>query len=155
MLEQLIKASGIGRSITSSMTLDSNSNTVARKSAHAATLLEMGMADAVLFGHIAEALCHDKLSVIIQEYDLIMTYFGDICQRFFAVSYSTADDDSEGVPKTWKVLVQYNTARFALFLSIVFIHTFLYAFPPSLSLPPFLVTTYYLFVNRIVSLTLR
>lgn len=54
-----------------------------------------GRADAVLFGHIAEALCHEKLSVVIQEYHSLMAFFRNVCNVFFSTPYNTLSADKD------------------------------------------------------------
>lgn len=61
------------------------------------------IAEAVLFGHMAEVLCtHEKLATILTQYEGLLSFFQFMCSTFFTVPYAhtvASGDDSLG----WKV----------------------------------------------------
>jgi hypothetical protein len=57
-----------------------------------------GLADAVLFGNIADALSYEKSSKIIVQYEALMSFFENICSKYFAVFFCKEKDE-----KYWKV----------------------------------------------------
>jgi hypothetical protein len=50
-----------------------------------------GVAEAVLFGHLAEVLCtHERLAEIVVQYEGLLCFFQYICSTYFAVPYAEA-----------------------------------------------------------------
>lgn len=62
-----------------------------------------GIAEAVLFGHIASALCtHEKLSAILVRYEGLLIFFQYICTTYFTDPYIDATNDGSDALH-WKV----------------------------------------------------
>lgn len=62
-----------------------------------------GIAEAVLFGHIASVLCtHDKLSAILVRYEGLLIFFQYICTTYFTDPYIDATNDNSDALH-WKV----------------------------------------------------
>ena len=60
-------------------------------------------ADAVLFGHIADALTNETMSPIIQRHAAIMAFFRDVCHEYFGAPYLEEDP----IHLHWKVSYIY------------------------------------------------
>lgn len=61
---------------------------------------QYGVADAILFAHIARASCNETLAPIVKSYENIMKYFYDICDQFFGRSVASFSDFSWQVNNT-------------------------------------------------------
>ncbi len=61
-----------------------------------------GQADAVLFGHVADALCNPLLAPVVASFSSLMTFYMHVCDEYFRVPYVSvsATDD-----QTWKVCI--------------------------------------------------
>lgn len=68
----------------------------------ASTSNRVGLAEAVLFGHIVDALCDEDLAPIITQYAGLMGFFEYICTTYFAIPYVRCGDSVDDVLH-WKV----------------------------------------------------
>jgi hypothetical protein len=59
-----------------------------------------GQADAVLFGHIAEALSNETLSSVVTKHNALLAFFSHVCNVYFATPYNTTTDSDD---KSWTV----------------------------------------------------
>lgn len=64
---------------------------------------DAGLAEAVLFGHMAEVLCtHEGLAAVLVQNEGLLSFFQFMCSTFFAVTYAHAC--TSGVDRlSWKV----------------------------------------------------
>ncbi len=59
-----------------------------------------GQADAVLFGHLAEALSNETLSAVVAKHSALMAFFSHVCNVHFATPYNTTSDSDD---QSWTV----------------------------------------------------
>ena len=60
-----------------------------------------GMADALLFGHLVDALCMEQLAPVVTQYSSLMDFFESVCTAYFA--RTTDNMWSREDPLLWNV----------------------------------------------------
>lgn len=64
------------------------------------SLARRGLSDAVLFGHIAEALSNDTLSPLVSKHSALMAFFHHVCNAYFSTPYHTTKESDD---QSWTV----------------------------------------------------
>ena len=79
--------------------------------------MRVGVAEAIMFGHMAEVLStHEQLATILTKHDGLLSFFQYICTTFFTVPYAEACANGRDHMQ-WKVSIMLVITLYKLFVT--------------------------------------